>query len=53
MSVYDHPNWWTDELEREAVRAARQSWLKRCSTCGIVMRTDAARCGENEDGHEQ
>jgi hypothetical protein len=53
MPTYQHPDWWTPKLEREAQKAERKKWLKRCTTCGIIMRVDATRCGEWEEGHSQ
>lgn len=54
MATYPQiPSWWTPELERDAQRQARKSWLKRCNVCGVVMRVEATRCGEWQDGCEQ
>lgn len=43
---YTHPVWWTEDLERDARKRSRKSWLKRCRVCGIIMRTEDQICGD-------
>jgi hypothetical protein len=46
---YQHPEWWTPRLEREAVRLARKRHLKRCRVCGVIMRAEDTVCGDVPD----